>query len=308
MDHWLFAIIFLFATVVFCLVSPGEHATTPGTHLEPQAAQVPFRLAGGANPLLLVPVQINGHGPYEFILDTGASMCLLTPEVAQAAGVFITASKKAQGAGGTLDVSLGMLPSLELGGLQVHELQVGATDELQKIGARIGAKVDGNIGFNLLKDFRVTIDYRTNQLRLERPAEPARAVGMPFELSAKKPLILLPANVNGKGPFRFVLDTGASATVLSRRTAAAAGLQTGPAACDATGAGGNISTASARVGSITVGAQTLQNLDVIVVDFLEPLSRVVGTQLDGIIGYNFLREFRVVIDYLNESLYLEPTR
>jgi hypothetical protein len=49
----------------------------------------------------------------------------------------------------------------------------------------------------------------------------------------------------------------------------------------------------------------VRNLPVIVGDFLDMLSGVIGTKLDGIIGYNFLRHFRVVIDYPNDRFRLE---
>jgi len=42
---------------------------------------IEFRLAGGQNPLILVPVYLDDRGPYQFILDTGASHCLLTEEL-----------------------------------------------------------------------------------------------------------------------------------------------------------------------------------------------------------------------------------
>ena len=40
-------------------------------------------------------------------------------------------------------------------------------------------------------------------------------------------------------------------------------------------------------------------------NFLDMLSGVIGSKLDGIIGYNFLRHFRVVIDYPNDLFGLE---
>ena len=43
---------------------------------------------------------------------------------------------------------------------------------------------------------------------------------------------------------------------------------------------------------------------VVVAHFLEMLSNAVGTQLDGIVGYNFLRNYKVVFDYPNELLSL----
>ena len=40
-------------------------------------------------------------------------------------------------------------------------------------------------------------------------------------------------------------------------------------------------------------------------DFFATLSQAVGAKLDGIIGYNFLRNFRVVMDYPSEKFRLE---
>ena len=42
---------------------------TPRT-LPTKSATVRFRLAGGAQPLILVPVEVNDQGPFDFILDT----------------------------------------------------------------------------------------------------------------------------------------------------------------------------------------------------------------------------------------------
>ena len=43
---------------------------------------------------------------------------------------------------------------------------------------------------------------------------------------------------------------------------------------------------------------------VVVADFFTMLSAAVGAKLDGIVGYNFLRNYKVVIDYLGETLTL----
>lgn len=46
-------------------------------------------------------------------------------------------------------------------------------------------------------------------------------------------------------------------------------------------------------------------IDVLVGEFLGMLSQVAGVKLDGIVGYNFLRNYKVVIDYPNELFRLE---
>ena len=57
--------------------------------------------------------------------------------------------------------------------------------------------------------------------------------------------------------------------------------------------------------SQAVGHTRVENLSVVVADFLTMLSQAVMTKLDGVIGYNFLKRFKVTIDYLNETLRLD---
>jgi predicted aspartyl protease len=109
--------------------------------------------------------------------------------------------------------------------------------------------------------------------------------------------------VNDEGPFIFALDTGASSTVLSSEAAQMLGIES-TGIPQMTGAGGAMQGASGLVRSLAVGNARLENLTVATADFLVMLSQIVKTKLDGIIGYNFLKEFKVEIDYPNEMLRL----
>ena len=57
--------------------------------------------------------------------------------------------------------------------------------------------------------------------------------------------------------------------------------------------------------SFQVGGARVDDLVVVVADFFATLSQAVGAKLDGIVGYNFLRNFRVVMDYPSEKFRLE---
>ena len=61
----------------------------PNVRAAPAAARVSFRVLGGAQPLLVVPVQVNERGPFAFILDSGAGTTLLTPALAKSLGVTL---------------------------------------------------------------------------------------------------------------------------------------------------------------------------------------------------------------------------
>src|SRR5437879_10761481 len=80
-----------------------------------ESSRVKFRLAGGAQPLILLPVKVNGQGPFEFILDTGAGTSLLSPETAQKVGAKIISAKEGHSAGGKVSVSLAKVDSLAVG-------------------------------------------------------------------------------------------------------------------------------------------------------------------------------------------------
>ena len=273
-------------------------------------AEVSFRLAGGENPLLLIPATVNDRGPYTFILDTGAGASLLSPRLADDLGVVTTGSKEGTGAGGKVVVSLGSLDSLAIGEARRAPMPIAITAEVDRIGAAVGTGIDGDVGFDFLKDYRVSIDYQKQIVRLTQGtydvvagAPPTRSE-VAFRLASPvKPLVLVGAFVDGKGPYTFALDTGASMTAVSPALASTLKIETGEDV-SMTGAGGMLKAAVGRVASLAVGAASLENLSVVVSDFLEMIGQAVGGPLDGVVGYNFLRRFRVTIDYPNSMLWL----
>jgi len=276
--------------------------------LSPSSTKVKFHLAGGAQPLILLPVRVNQRGPFDFILDTGAGTSLIAPEPAKQLGIAVLGSKDGHTAGGKVSVSLGKAREIAVGAIALPDVDLGIVD-LAQIGRAIGAKIDGDLGYNFLKHFRVAIDYRNHEIGLEDPrriesftrssaTEVAIALANPA-----KPLILVDVHANGRGPFRFAIDTGTSTSAMTSELAKELGLSTEPVAPVATG-GGSIEMAAATLRSFQLGGARIDNMSVVVGGFLAVLSGVVGTQLDGIVGYNFLRNYKVAIDYPNGVLSL----
>ena len=272
------------------------------------SSKVPFRLSDGAQPLILLPVHANDHGPFDFILDTGAGTSLLSNELAKQLEVKIVGSKDGQSAGGRISVLLAKLDSLAVGEMKLRDVDVGVVD-LGPIGKTVGAKIDGDLGYNFLKYFRVTIDYRTCELRLEDPKRienftRGAQTEIPIRLAnVAKPLILVDVHANGGGPFQFAIDTGTSTTAITPDRAKELGLKTSPVGAGTTG-GAPIDFFAGSLQAFQLGGAKIDNMAVIVADFFEMLSSAIGAKLDGIVGYNFLRNYKVVIDYPGESLTL----
>ena len=269
---------------------------------------VKFHLAGGAQPLILLPVSVNGQGPFEFILDTGAGTSLLSPELAQKIGAKIIGAKEGQSAGGKVSVSLAKVDSLAVGETRRGDVDVGIVD-LSHIGKTIGAKIDGDLGYNFFDRFQITIDYSNCEIRfddskgVEYFGAAARAE-MPLRLAnPAKPLILVDTYLNGRGPFQFAIDTGTSTTAIAPELAKQLGLAGSPIGPATTG-GSQVDVTAASLQSFAIGRAKVANMAVVVADFFTVLSQAVGVKLDGIVGYNFLRNYKVVIDYPNEILRL----
>jgi predicted aspartyl protease len=277
--------------------------------LSPKSAKVKFRLAGGAQPLILLPTHVNGAGPFEFILDTGAGTSLLSTELAQRLKVPILGTKEGQSAGGKISVSLAKVDSLAVGQVKLDGVDVGIVD-LGHIAKTIGTKIDGDVGYNFLKHFCIKIDYHNCEIRFDEPRRIERLgraakAEVPMRLaSLAKPLLLVQARANGHGPFQFAIDTGTSTTAIAPEVAQQLGLEGSPVGPLTTG-GAQVNVTAGTLESFQIGRARIDDLVVVVADFFAMLSQAVGAKLDGIVGYNFLRNFRVVMDYPNEKFRLE---
>jgi predicted aspartyl protease len=276
--------------------------------LSPGSTKVKFRLAGGAQPLILLPVRVNERGPFDFILDTGAGTSLLTPELAKELDVQIIGSKEGQSAGGKVAVSLAKADSLAVGDTRVHDVDLGIVD-LAPIAKTVGARVDGDLGYNFLRYFRLIINYRDRDISFEDPKRfenlGRRAkTEVPIRLaSPAKPLILVDVHANGRGPFQFAIDTGTSTTAITPHVAKQLGVLTFPSGSGTT-AGAQVDVTAGTLQSFQLGGAKIDNLAVVAADFFDTLSDAIGAKLEGIVGYNFLRNYKVGIDYPNGLLSL----
>jgi predicted aspartyl protease len=272
------------------------------------SSKVRFRLAGGAQPLILLPVKVNDRGPFEFILDTGAGTSLLSTELAKQLELRVIGSKEGQSAGGKVAVSLARVDSLIIGETRLDDVDVGIVD-LSHIGRTVGTKIDGDLGYNFLKHFRVTIDYRDSELRLDDPkrvesfTRNARTEIAIRLADPAKPLILINVYANGRGPFQFAIDTGTSTSAITPELADQLGVQTSPVGTGTTGVA-PVDFQAGSLQSFQLGGAKIDNMAVVVADFFTMLNAAIGAKLDGIVGYNFLRNYKVVIDYPGETLTL----
>lgn len=130
------------------------------------AGETRFRLAGFNDAALLVPVHINGEGPFEFVLDTGATLTCVDAALIERLGVEPQAGRLGRGMDATSPGSVQLLhiDSLRVGNAFAADLG-GCVLDLAHI-QDAGLDVHGLLGLNFLKEFHVVLDFEREVLLL----------------------------------------------------------------------------------------------------------------------------------------------
>jgi hypothetical protein len=122
------------------------------------------------------------------------------------------------------------------------------------------------------------------------------AFEMKLELAGRSPfLIVVPARVNGQGPFRFAVDTGGAHTSVSVAVAQQAGIA-GWETTESFGVGSPIKLVLGEAESVAVGDARVERLRVAIAD-LSPFAQRIGEPIDGVLAHDFLRHFVLQVDY-----------
>ena len=128
-----------------------------------QTTQVKILRGGGGTAMILVPVTIDGQGPYDFALDTGAGITLIDTQLADNLQLPVTGnSAQVAGVGGTQDVTPVHVDAWNAGTIALPAANIGRTG---LTSFKQGSGVRGLLGSDILSSFgKITINYDTGQL------------------------------------------------------------------------------------------------------------------------------------------------
>jgi len=183
-----------------------------------RSENVPMSVSSVGTPL--IPVQI-GTQEYHFWLDTGSSMTMLASDVARSLGVMALVADTLEivTSTGRIVAQPALIPELRLGQLTVRNVPGMIVDETmmrmrepRQIGRGPHLKIDGIIGFDIIRQLDLEVDYSEAILRLRDPARSDQPrernmfwVGLPVvELRSA-----------GGIPLHFALDTGSQLTFVT---------------------------------------------------------------------------------------------
>ena len=286
------------ALLLFCLfwASGCGHVCAQDT------VTIPFQFTGGH---IFVPILINGKGPFTALFDTGSSLFMLTPSIAEGLRLTPNGEARVNGLGGQpFSAGTAQAEAVQIGGVTMpHPTFVLIDMGTVGVSAVIGAEV--------LRRFAVRIDYDTRLLTLTRPdtfVYRGSGAVLPLHLHGDTPAV--DGAVDGIRGL-FTLDTGAVGALdlfppfvrahdLRRRYAAGFTDTTG------SGLGGIMQAQSVRVGTLALGAAEVRGV-------ATDLSANQGgassaADIAGNIGEAVLRQFNLIFDYAHGQVILEKNK
>ncbi len=258
-----------------------------------------------------VPVTIGATPPRTYLVDTGAGLTAISYELADTLGLSLGEPLGVVGLGGGTSARAATLPRVGLGALSRTNVQCLVID-FTELRAGLGVPVEGILGFSALNRYAVTFDFERGALELAENAQSREledgSARVRFDIVGGLPQV--EARVDGGPPMPFIVDTGAFRTFVPRSTGEAIAATVRVPGIPFVGADGRaLEGIAVRARSLAVGSARVDRPVV-----LYPVSSAendpVGITLAagdrGVLGADFLRRFRVTLDYPRSELVLEP--
>jgi len=271
---------------------------------------VPFQLVGN-RPVIQVRVN-NEDEPLNFVLDTGSGISVISEATAKRMGIGrVTRGGFAKGIGGDgrFEIVYGFLREVAIGDVEIRNVPV----YIRKFHTT-NENIDGYIGLSLISKFLTTIDYGKLSFDLQKKGTTAAAemmddkVSLPLRLTSSG---FLSGEVKLEGidnPLNFIVDTGASVSVISDDLAGLAEVSryVRDEKMRVIGSAGvTEDVPSFMLPRVTFGNHSRERVSAIALD-LDLINEASGFQQAGILGGNFLRNYRLTFDFKNSKVIFVP--
>jgi hypothetical protein len=205
------------------LLSFALYLSTSVSGFGQQPQQVKFRVTGES--IIVVPVTINGAGPFNFMLDTGTTNTLIDRKLAEGLHLLSAGARRLAAPGKEADTFLAHADSVSMAGANVRGLDLFVINHL----ADVPPYVRGSLGEDFMRYFDLLIDNRHHLIQFELGPGPLgdalAGERLPLTLNGsneKEPtenrLIVVGNSIESGGTtMKFQLDSGAARMMLFSR-------------------------------------------------------------------------------------------
>ncbi|MFA6286344.1 MAG: aspartyl protease family protein [Opitutaceae bacterium] len=254
---------------------------------------VPAEIVGGH---FIVTLKWNDSGPWRFLVDTGSTTTLVSPEFARrnnrgsrtprdAAPVSVRSIS-----GDTIPLKSVTLGVIELGDVRFKNTSALVYD-CDELSAHFGQKIDGVLGFPLFRHVLLTLDYPKARIVLQSPADASSLPGNTVRFNNDRRVPFIPVELDGR-PFAALVDSGSDGSLHLNP----AGLH--PAFANGPRPGGTVATLTGDH-PMEVG-RLAQNLTVGGTTFTQPVAEL--TDELSSLGGGLLKNFRLTFDQTRNQM------
>jgi hypothetical protein len=298
-----------------------------GLFLHPAHAQTAFQLDSNRKKvtipfqfirnMVVVPVFINSKGPYNFVLDTGVGLMIITdPKLVDSLNVKNKRLIKVSGMGEGKDFEAYMVPSVkvELPGIRGNVATAILKKDEFGLSNYAGMQISGLLGYEFFNSFVVRINFDDSTIVAGLPKDTRafrRSEKLPLAIEEQKPYVIAQVKLNsktGKKDDKLILDLGAGHPLsLENLIDENHGLPDKFIASDlGISLTGPISGFLSRIEEIDLGRYKIKDVVASFPVYDSVKTKLLRVNRDGNLGIDLLKKFNMIIDYQNGFLYLKP--
>jgi len=275
---------------------------------------IPFKMVRN---MVVVQLQINGKGPFNFVMDTGVGLMIITePKLIDSLDITTKHLIKITGLGTGEDIEAYVTSRLKvtLPGIVSNNMSAAIfTKDHFGLSNFAGMPIHGLLGYEFFNSFAVKINFEDSTL----------TVGLPKNIRVFKKADKLPINIEEQKPYidtrlllgngkpmsgKLIVDLGAGHPIsLENLLNVNQGLPDKFISANlGMGITGPISGYLSRIDELDLGKYKLKNVLVSFPDFDELKARAQSVKRDGNVGIEVLKKFNLIFDYPEGVLYLKP--
>jgi len=268
--------------------------------------------------MVVVKLMINNNGPYNFILDTGVGLMVITePKLVDSIDISYKKTVQLYGLGDGESLEAYIVSALNITMPDVYSTGVGAVifkEDHFGLSNYAGTPIHGLLGYEFFNNLVVEIDFTEYELNIWRPKDfrPGRKIHkVPITIENRKPYV--EANLvfpdGTKKTSKLVVDIGAGHSLsLEDATKHEQGYPKLKMANLGMGFTGPISGFLSRINRIDIGKFKFRNVLTAFPEIDAFKRERLITKRDGNLGLGILKRFTVTFNYHDHAMYLKPTQ
>ena len=302
-----------FFTIIFCANSQNGFRFQEKSQTK---QRVSFQLI---NNLIVIPVVINGQ-ELSFILDTGVNKTVIF-NLSKNDSIDLLNTEKIilRGLGGGEPVAaiLSKNNKMKVKGLIAYNESIYVIlKDFFDLSSKMGITIHGIIGYNLLRNFVVKINYRTKKIDFYNPdtytyKKCRKCEILPIQFYRKKPFVTVAAQLDTLGtkltPVKMLIDSGGSDAIWLFENSKSEIKTPKRFFNDILGEGlsGSILGKRSRIPKLKIGRFEIKKPTVSFLDSLSTLNARKFKNRNGSLGGNILKRFTVWLDYSKKQIMLK---